>query len=104
MNNFGLIPVGLWIELINSCKRFGYQISFIDDFDKKIRNPNISYETFNEYIKRLFHNSKITPRDYQIDGVYKMNSNLKEQFEDLIEEMEDSQEYYIGWKEVKNDN
>lgn len=31
-----------------------------------------------------------------IDGVYKMNSNLKEQFEDLIEEMEDSQEYYIG--------
>ena len=39
-----------------------------------------------------------------IDGVYKMNSNLKEQFEDLIEEMEDSQEYYIGWKEVKNDN
>ena len=72
MNNFGLIPVGLWIELINSCKRFGYQISFIDDFDKKIRNPNISYETFNEYIKRLFHNSKLTPRDYQIDGVYKM--------------------------------
>ena len=31
-----------------------------------------------------------------IDGVYKMNSNLKERFEDLIEEMEDSQEYYIG--------
>ena len=30
-----------------------------------------------------------------IDGVYKMNSNLKERFEDLIEEMEDSQEYYI---------
>ena len=31
-----------------------------------------------------------------IDGVYKMNSNLKERFEDLIEEMEESQEYYIG--------
>lgn len=31
----------------------------------------------------------------KIDGVYKMNSNLKERFEDLIEEMEDSQEYYI---------
>ena len=32
----------------------------------------------------------------KIDGVYKMNSNLKERFEDLIEEMEESQEYYIG--------
>ena len=31
-----------------------------------------------------------------MDGVYKMSSNLKEQFEDLIEEMEESQEYYIG--------
>lgn len=31
----------------------------------------------------------------KIDGVYKMNSNLKERFEDLIEEMEESQEYYI---------
>lgn len=34
----------------------------------------------------------------RINGVYKMNSNLKERFENLIEEMEDSQEYYIGWK------
>jgi superfamily II DNA or RNA helicase len=71
MNNFGLIPVGLWIELIKACERFNYQISFIDDFDKKIRN-NISYDTFNEYISELFKNSSLTPRDYQIDGVYKM--------------------------------
>ena len=72
MNNFGLIPVGLWIELINACTRFGYQIAFIDDFDKKIRNPNISYDTFKEYINGLFQNSKMTPRDYQIDGVFKI--------------------------------
>ena len=32
----------------------------------------------------------------KIDGVYKMNSSFKERFEDLIEEKEESQEYYIG--------
>lgn len=28
--------------------------------------------------------------------ILEMNSNLKERFEDLIEEIEESQEYYIG--------
>ena len=36
------------------------------------------------------------PMYFKIDDVYKMDSNLKERFEDLIEEMEESQEYYIG--------
>lgn len=72
MNNFGLIPVGLWIELIKTCQKFGYQIQFIDDFDSKIRNSAVSFESFKEYIDRLFSNSSMTPRDYQIDGVFKM--------------------------------
>ena len=72
MNAFGLIPVGLWIDLINTCKRFGYQISFLDDFDKKIRNSSISYETFSKYIDQLYQNSPKHPRDYQMEGVYRM--------------------------------
>ena len=72
MNNFGLIPVGLWIELINICQKFNYSISFLNDFDKNIRNSSVSYETFTEYIDGLFRNSSITPRDYQLDGVFKM--------------------------------
>ena len=72
MNAFGLIPVGLWIDLINTCKRFGYQISFLDDFDRKIRNSSISYETFSKYIDQLYQNSPKHPRDYQMEGVYRM--------------------------------
>ena len=52
MNSIGLIPVGLWIDLINTCKKFGYQISFLDDFEKKIKNNTVSYETFEQYINR----------------------------------------------------
>ena len=59
MNNFGLIPVGLWIELIKTCQKFGYQIQFIDDFDSKIRNSAVSFDSFKEYINRLFSNSSI---------------------------------------------
>ena len=72
MNNIGLIPVGLWIELINSCKHFGYQLAFLDGFNEKIKTSNISFETFTEYINGLFQNSKMTPRDYQMEGVYRM--------------------------------
>ena len=66
MNNFGLIPVGLWIELINACTRFGYQIAFIDDFDKKIRNPNISYDTFSRGTSKSF----LADIDRYLQGVH----------------------------------
>ena len=63
------------------------------------------WKSFKFYVKHVgLKNTIFVEIPSDIDGVYKMNSNLKEQFEDLIEEMEDSQEYYIGWKEVKNDN
>ena len=72
MNSIGLIPVGLWIDLINTCKKFGYQISFLDDFEKKIKNNTVSYETFEQYINTLYQNSSKKPRDYQMEGVYRM--------------------------------
>ena len=72
INGIGLIPVGLWIDLISVCKKFGYQISFVDDFEKKIKNTDISYDTFSKYVDGLYANSPIYPRDYQIEGVYRM--------------------------------
>lgn len=77
MSDFGLIPVGLWLELVNVCTRFGYTLNFIDDFDSKIRNTNISFDMFLLYVNSLFMNSSIKPRDYQIEGVYKMIEYMK---------------------------
>lgn len=71
MNHLGIIPVGLWIELVNVCKKFGYVLNFTDDFDLKIRDINIDKESFRNYIDDLFKEGvKIKPRDYQIDGVF----------------------------------
>ena len=72
MNNFGLMPVGLWIELIRVCEKFNYNIQFIGDFENKIKNNAVSYDTFAEYISGLFKNSTMSPRDYQMEGVFKM--------------------------------
>ena len=55
------------------------------------------WKSFKFYVKHVgLKNTIFVEIPSDIDGVYKMNSNLKERFEDLIEEMEDSQEYYIG--------
>lgn len=69
---FGLIPTGLWIDLINICKKFNYQLTFLDDFDLKIRDTMLSYESFERYIDTLYQNSPKHPRDYQMEGVFRM--------------------------------
>ena len=71
MNRYGIIPVGLWMELINTCRSFGYNLVFLDDFNEHIKDTTITKETFVSYIQRLFqNNSTHQPRDYQYDGVY----------------------------------
>lgn len=66
-------------------------IRFWKSFKFYVKHVGLKNTIFVE-IPHFINNSRYS----KIDGVYKMNSNLKERFEDLIEEMEDSQEYYIG--------
>ena len=77
MTNFGIMPVGLWMELVNVCQDYGYNLAFLDDFNSKIKDTTISKDTFNEYMNRLFLNSPKKPRDYQIDGIYNVISYKK---------------------------
>lgn len=73
MTNYGIIPVGLWLELINTCQSYGYNVVFLDDFNERIKDTTISKDTFVSYIDRLFqYNTKLKPRDYQYDGVYNL--------------------------------
>lgn len=71
MNHLGMIPAGLWMELINTCKAYNYYLMFCDDFNDKIKNPNINREIYDEYMNNLF-SGDFKPRDYQLDAVYNM--------------------------------
>ena len=74
MNSVGMIPVGLWAELINTCNRFNYSLVFYDDFNERTRDNNINIDSFKSYIDELFKNSTMKLRDYQIEGAYNMLS------------------------------
>lgn len=70
MNSYGMIPSGLWLHLIDVCKKYNYSIQFEDDFNCKITNCNIVKDDFLNYVNDLFKNSDMHPYDYQIEGIY----------------------------------
>jgi len=71
ITNGCIIPKGLYLELVNVCTEFNYQLDFIDGFNCKIKNCNVSYEGFKEYANNLFlKNKKIHLAEYQIKAAY----------------------------------
>ena len=74
MNQYGLIPTGLWVELINTCNTFGIGLQFCDDFVYRTRDLVLTEESFKRYVDKLFEKSGITPKQYQIDGAFNMLS------------------------------
>ena len=70
MNSYGMIPVGLWLELIRICKKFNYSLEFIEDFNCRIKNCNITREDFDTFVDDLLSNSTLSKKDYQLDGVF----------------------------------
>lgn len=72
MNSVGVIPAGLWVELINVCDKLKYPLTFVDNFNEKIKNNSVSRKSFDDYIDFLFSKSEFKPKDYQRDGVFNM--------------------------------
>lgn len=75
ISNGCIIPRGLYLELINVCIENNYQLDFIDGFNCKIKNCDITIEGFREYVKNLFkNNTEEYPKDYQIEAAYSILS------------------------------
>ena len=78
MNQFNMIPTGLWLELVQICQKFGFELEFEEDFTCKTQNCTLSLEEFSEYLDELFSdcyndkNQKIDPMHYQVAGVYQL--------------------------------
>lgn len=70
MNSYGMIPVGLWMALVNVCKKYNFELLFSDDFNCKIKDCSLTRESFDEYCKKLFEKNTIAPKSYQLDGVF----------------------------------
>lgn len=70
MNSYGMIPVGLWLQLVNVCKKYNIPLSFSDDFNCRIKDCTLVKDTFDNFFKNLFTNEKLVPKQYQLDAVY----------------------------------
>ena len=71
INSSNMIPTGLWMELVNICKKYNYSLQFSQDFNCRIRNCSFNYDEYTTYISDLFSkNEKMTPMDYQLKGIY----------------------------------
>ena len=62
------IPAGLWKYVMEICKEYKFELNI--NGIKRLIDPNISANTFEEWAMDLFKGSKITPRDYQVETAY----------------------------------
>lgn len=79
MNNYNMVPVGLWLEVINVCKQNNIQVQFSDKALEYINNFKfIEFEDFKNWVLELFKGAKnskgkdFIPYDYQIEAAYKL--------------------------------
>lgn len=79
MNNYNMVPVGLWLEVINVCKQNNIQVQFSDKALEYINNFKfIDYNDFKNWVLELFKGAKnnkgndFIPYDYQIEAAYKL--------------------------------
>lgn len=66
----GLIPLGLWKDVYDICKKFDYKLQ-IDGLNKFI-NSELSLNEFTEWVNTEFEGNNIQPRDYQIETAWKI--------------------------------
>ena len=76
-NQFGLLPVGLWQELIEVCRQYGFPLTFTQLFSE-LFDVRLTQEDFYGYVRTIFMDAvndkgePVTPMPYQLKGVYNM--------------------------------
>lgn len=76
MNNYNMVPVGLWLEMIKVCRLGNIAVDFTDNAKKYLSSFELSEEDFNKYISDLFEGAEtengkpFKPYDYQIKSAY----------------------------------
>lgn len=78
VNALNLMPVGLWWELMRYAKAKNVRLDFDPKINSIIQDPELTQESFSEYIGKLFDGAvtkdgkAVEARSYQLDGVFKL--------------------------------
>ena len=77
-NKYGMLPIGLWTELLKVCQKYGFSLNFDSRVNDVIQDSRLQFDTFKYYCDTLFENAvsgsgdKIEPMGYQLEGVFKL--------------------------------
>lgn len=78
LSEFGLIPIGLWSEVIKICRQFNYELRYSQEFISYINSFDLKKEEFYDYINDLFKDAydedgnEFIPYGYQIEAAWKL--------------------------------
>ena len=78
MNNYNMIPVGLWLELIKIAKQHNIVLDLTDKAQEYLKTFQLNEEDFNKYINDIFEGAEnekgqsFKPYDYQIKAAYNL--------------------------------
>ncbi len=67
------IPAGLWKEIIDICKKYGYDIEI--EGVRRLFDNSIKFEEFEEWVNNHFAGFNMEIRPYQIEAAYKVLKN-----------------------------
>ena len=67
-----VLPGGLWIELCNMAKKYGYQLTFDENFSNIMMDPELNLDSFKVYVDNLFKDAAYKPKDYQTAATYSL--------------------------------
>lgn len=78
MNNYNMIPVGLWLELIKIAKENNIVLNMTDAAQAFLVQFQLDYDSFKKYVDDIFDGAeddkgnKFVPYEYQIKAAYTM--------------------------------
>lgn len=64
------IPSGLWKEVVDICKEYGFKLSM--NGVTRLFNRDVTEEDFYKWVDAFFSDSELKPRDYQMEAAYKI--------------------------------
>ena len=70
MNEYGMVPVGLWLEVLQFCKQFNISANLTENTTNYINQFQLDYQAFHIYIDDMFKDAKmpIYDTDGEIEG------------------------------------
>ena len=85
INEYGMVPVGLWLEIIQFCKQYNINLVMTEGLTNYINQFQLDYQAFHIYIDEMFKDAEspiydddgniegyvpFKPREYQIKAAY----------------------------------